>query len=128
MPFSKLGLSAKVLAAVKAAGYPAPTPIQEQAIPHVLAHRDVLGIAQTGTGKTAAFLLPFFNSWKPDNRPGPQAIILAPTRELVVQVNEEAAKLAPSRHCRTLAIYGDGAGDNTSSNPAGEVGGHPSYV
>ena len=58
MPFSKLGLSNKVLAAVTAAGYPAPTPIQEQAIPHVLARRDVLGIAQTGTGKTAAFTLP----------------------------------------------------------------------
>src|SRR6185295_17022778 len=57
MPFSKLGLSDKVLAAVTAAGYPAPTPIQEQAIPHVLARRDVLGIAQTGTGKTAAFTL-----------------------------------------------------------------------
>src|ERR1700737_3642529 len=53
MPFSKLGLSAKVLAAVKAAGYSIPTPIQDQAIPHVLARRDVLGIAQTGTGKTA---------------------------------------------------------------------------
>src|SRR5438128_1764470 len=55
MPFSKLGLSDKVLAAVKAAGYPAPTPIQEQAIPHVLARRDVLGIAQTGTGKLVPF-------------------------------------------------------------------------
>ena len=58
MPFSKLGLSDKVLAAVKAAGYTTPTPIQEQAIPHVLSRRDVLGIAQTGTGKTAAFTLP----------------------------------------------------------------------
>jgi superfamily II DNA/RNA helicase len=58
MPFSRLGLSDKVLAAVKAAGYPTPTPIQEQAIPHVLARRDVVGIAQTGTGKTAAFVLP----------------------------------------------------------------------
>jgi hypothetical protein len=57
MPFSG-SLFNKVLAAVKAAGYPAPTPIQEQAIPHVLARRDVLGIAQTGTGKTAAFTLP----------------------------------------------------------------------
>src|SRR5216110_2376995 len=58
MPFTKLGLSDKVLAAAKSAGYTAPTPIQEQAIPHVLARRDVLGIAQTGTGKTAAFVLP----------------------------------------------------------------------
>ncbi|MGB7036735.1 MAG: DEAD/DEAH box helicase, partial [Xanthobacteraceae bacterium] len=58
MPFSHLGLSEKVLAAVSAAGYKAPTPIQDQAIPHVLTGRDVLGIAQTGTGKTAAFVLP----------------------------------------------------------------------
>src|SRR6516164_7556389 len=58
MSFSNLGLSEKVVSAVTAAGYKNPTPIQEQAIPHVLARRDVLGIAQTGTGKTAAFTLP----------------------------------------------------------------------
>eukprot|EP01044_Picomonas_judraskeda_P047225 COSAG03_NODE_26761_length_257_cov_0.651899_1_plen_59_part_01 len=58
MPFSDLGLSEKVLNAVEAAGYTEPTPIQAEAIPHVLARRDVLGIAQTGTGKTAAFTLP----------------------------------------------------------------------
>ncbi|MEQ8696056.1 MAG: DEAD/DEAH box helicase, partial [Bauldia litoralis] len=56
MKFSELGLSPKVLAAVEAVGYDTPTPIQEQAIPHVLARRDVLGIAQTGTGKTAGFV------------------------------------------------------------------------
>src|SRR6266568_1634312 len=58
MPFSHLGLSDKVIAAVDSAGYKTPTPVQDQAIPHVLARRDVLGIAQTGTGKTAAFVLP----------------------------------------------------------------------
>ena len=58
MSFSHLGLSEKVLSAVAAAGYTTPTPIQDQAIPHVLAGNDVLGIAQTGTGKTAAFTLP----------------------------------------------------------------------
>ena len=58
MAFSELGLSDKVLQAVEASGYNKPTPIQEQAIPQVLARRDVLGIAQTGTGKTAAFTLP----------------------------------------------------------------------
>src|SRR5947208_13754631 len=61
MSFSHLGLSDKVLAAVAATGYTTPTPIQEQAIPHVLARRDVLGIAQTGTGKTAAFVLTSHN-------------------------------------------------------------------
>ena len=58
MSFSHLGLSAKVISAIDSAGYKTPTPIQDQAIPHVLARRDVLGIAQTGTGKTAAFVLP----------------------------------------------------------------------
>src|SRR4026208_537031 len=58
MAFSHLGLSAKVLSAIETAGYKTPTPTQDQAIPHVLARRDVLGIAQTGTGKTAAFVLP----------------------------------------------------------------------
>src|SRR5205814_1754862 len=62
MPFSHLGLSDKVRSAVAAAGYTQPTPIQEQAIPHVLARRDVLGIAQTGTGKTAAFVLPMLTA------------------------------------------------------------------
>jgi superfamily II DNA/RNA helicase len=68
MPFSHLGLSAKVLAAIGAAGYKTPTPIQDQAIPHVLARRDVLGIAQTGTGKTAAFLLPMLTMLEQDAR------------------------------------------------------------
>ena len=62
MAFSHLGLSAKVLAAIETAGYKTPTPIQDQAIPHVLARRDVLGIAQTGTGKTAAFVLPMLDN------------------------------------------------------------------
>jgi len=104
--FHDLALSPAVLAALDRASYLEPTPIQAKFIPEALQGKDVIGQAQTGTGKTAAFLLPFFNSWKPDNRPGPQAIILAPTRELVVQVAEEASKLAPSPHCRALAIYG----------------------
>jgi ATP-dependent RNA helicase DeaD len=104
--FSNLSLSTPVLAALQRAAYHEPTPIQAALIPEALQGRDVIGQAQTGTGKTAAFLVPFFNSWRDDNRPGPQAIVLAPTRELVVQVSEEAAKLAPSRHCRSLAIYG----------------------
>jgi ATP-dependent RNA helicase DeaD len=105
--FSSLALNPDVLAAVERAGYREPTPIQATFIPEALAGRDVIGQAQTGTGKTAAFLLPFFNTWREDeSRPGPLAIILAPTRELVVQVAEEAEKLAPSPNCRCLAIYG----------------------
>jgi ATP-dependent RNA helicase DeaD len=104
--FHSLGLSPELLAALDRAGYQEPTPIQAALIPEALSGRDVIGQAQTGTGKTAAFLLPFLQHWRDDNRPGPQAIILAPTRELVVQVAEESVKLSPSRHCRTLPIYG----------------------
>jgi ATP-dependent RNA helicase DeaD len=94
------------LSALDRASYHEPTPIQAALIPQALSGRDVIGQAQTGTGKTAAFLLPFLNGWKDNNLPGPQALVLAPTRELVVQVGEEARKLAPSRHCRTVPIYG----------------------
>jgi ATP-dependent RNA helicase DeaD len=88
------------------AEYFEPTPIQAALIPEALSGRDVIGQAQTGTGKTAAFLLPFLNRWRDNNEPGPQALVLAPTRELVVQVGEEATKLAPSRACRAVPIYG----------------------
>jgi ATP-dependent RNA helicase DeaD len=94
------------MAALGRVGYHEPTPIQAAFIPEALTGRDVIGQAQTGTGKTAAYLLPFFNSWRDDNLPGPQAIVMAPTRELVVQVAEEATKLSPHRHCRTVPIYG----------------------
>ncbi len=104
--FHELSLSSPLLQALDRAGYRQPTPIQAAFIPEALTGRDVIGQAQTGTGKTAAFLLPFLNHWRDDNRPGPQALVLAPTRELVVQVAEEAAKLSPNRHCRTVPIYG----------------------
>jgi ATP-dependent RNA helicase DeaD len=104
--FHNLALSPALLQALDRAGYCIPTPIQAAFIPEALTGRDVIGQAQTGTGKTAAFLLPFLNSWQDDNRPGPQALVLAPTRELVVQVSEEAAKLSPNRHCRAVPIYG----------------------
>jgi ATP-dependent RNA helicase DeaD len=104
--FRGLSLTPAVLAACDRAEYQEPTPIQAALIPEALAGRDVIGQAQTGTGKTAAFLLPFMNRWRDRNEPGPQALILAPTRELVVQVTEEAIKLAPSKNIRPLAIYG----------------------
>jgi ATP-dependent RNA helicase DeaD len=104
--FHDLSLSPTLLQALDRVGYRDPTPIQAAFIPEALSGRDVIGQAQTGTGKTAAFLLPFLNGWRDDNRPGPQALVLAPTRELVVQVSEEAAKLSPNRHCRAVPIYG----------------------
>ena len=105
MPFSTLGLSEKVLAAIGAAGYPAPTPIQEQAIPHVLARRDVLGIAQTGTGKTAAFVWPMLDLLEKGRARArmPRTLILEPTRELAAQVAEHFARYG-SKHKLNVAL------------------------
>ncbi len=91
MKFKELGLSAKVLAAVESSGYDTPTPIQEQAIPHVLTRRDVMGIAQTGTGKTAGFVLPMLSLIEKGRARArmPRTLILEPTRELAAQVEEK---------------------------------------
>ena len=104
--FQPLDLSPTLLSVLHRVGYHQPTPIQAAFIPRALTGADVIGQAQTGTGKTAAFLLPFFQTWKDRGIPGPEAIILCPTRELCIQVAEEAQKLTPSKHCRTVAIYG----------------------
>jgi len=103
--FRSLGLSAELLSALDRVGYLEPTPIQAALIPEALQGRDVIGQAQTGTGKTAAFVLPFLQSWR-DAGVGPQALVLAPTRELVVQVAQEAANLCPFPECRILPIVG----------------------
>jgi superfamily II DNA/RNA helicase len=105
MSFSHLGLSEKVLAAVAAAGYKTPTPIQDQAIPHVLTRRDVLGIAQTGTGKTAAFVLPMLTMLEQGRARArmPRTLILEPTRELAAQVEESFAKYG-ANHKLTVAL------------------------
>jgi ATP-dependent RNA helicase DeaD len=104
--FHNLSLSSTLLSALQRVNYHQPTPIQAAVIPAALSGRDILGQAQTGTGKTAAFLLPFLNTWRDTNEPGPTALVLAPTRELVAQVAEEATRLAPSKHFRVLPIYG----------------------
>jgi superfamily II DNA/RNA helicase len=108
MPFTKLGLSDKVLAAVKAAGYAAPTPIQEQAIPHVLARRDVLGIAQTGTGKTAAFVLPMLTLLEHGRARArmPRTLIIEPTRELAAQVEEHFDKYGVNHKLNVALLIG----------------------
>ncbi|WP_100626804.1 DEAD/DEAH box helicase [Algoriphagus formosus] len=104
--FSDLGISKEILQAVEEMGYTQPSPIQEQAIPYVLEGHDVIGQAQTGTGKTAAFAIPIIDLVDPDfNKP--QAIILCPTRELAVQVEGEFQKLAKyHRKITSVAIYG----------------------
>jgi superfamily II DNA/RNA helicase len=108
MSFSNLGLSDKVLAAVAATGYTTPTPIQEQAIPHVLARRDVLGIAQTGTGKTAAFVLPMLTMLEKGRARArmPRTLILEPTRELAAQVKESFDKYGAGQKLNVALLIG----------------------
>src|SRR5215210_5270664 len=114
MPFTELGLSDKVLQAVTAAGYTEPTPIQAQGIPHVLARRDVLGIAQTGTGKTAAFTLPMLTLLETGRARArmPRTLILEPTRELAAQVEESFERYGVNHRLSvTLLIGGMSFGD-----------------
>jgi len=112
MKFSELGLSEKVLNAVEAAGYDAPTPIQAQAIPHALQGRDILGIAQTGTGKTAAFTLPMLSLLERGRARArmPRSLILEPTRELAAQVEEAFAKYGVN-HKLSVALLIGGVSD-----------------
>jgi ATP-dependent RNA helicase DeaD len=104
--YSDLKLIRPLFDAVEAAGYKFATPVQSAVIPHAMKGKDVIGQAQTGTGKTAAFLIPFLNRWRPHRMKGPIGLVMCPTRELAVQVATEAVKLAPSRHFRTVPVYG----------------------
>ena len=106
--FRTLGLSPKILLSVDEAGYQAPTPIQHTAIPHVLARRDLIGIAQTGTGKTAAFVLPLLEliSQKQFHGAGPFGLILAPTRELAAQIELSIRTLSKHSRIRCAAVFG----------------------
>ena len=108
--FSKFGLAEPIQRALTARNHVEPTPIQARAIPELLAGRDLIGIAQTGTGKTAAFALPILDRFsrrhgKIDRR-RPRALILAPTRELAIQIGEEIRAYAKYLHLRHTVIYG----------------------
>ena len=106
--FSQLGLSEDIVATVTSMGYENPTPIQQYAIPYILSGRDVLGQAQTGTGKTAAFALPLINNMDLNSRSrDPQVLVLAPTRELAIQVAEQFGTFAKSvPGIKVTSIYG----------------------
>jgi ATP-dependent RNA helicase RhlE len=105
MPFRKLGLSDAVIRGVEAMGYQEPTPIQAEAIPHILKGSDVTGAAQTGTGKTAAFVLPILDRIPPrGKRPG--ALVVTPTRELAQQILDVSREPARETGHRVAAIYG----------------------
>ena len=106
--FADLGLSQKVLSAVTDAGYTTPTPIQAQAIPHALANKDVLGIAQTGTGKTASFVLPMLTRLEKGRARArmPRTLILEPTRELAAQVEENFVKYGKNHRLNVALLIG----------------------
>src|SRR6202142_427503 len=110
MPFQALGLDANILKAVQEAGYTEPTPVQSAAIPQILAGHDLIGIAQTGTGKTAAFVLPILAKLAPlSHNGGPRrirALIVAPTRELVAQIEENVRAYGKHLSLRAATIYG----------------------
>ncbi|HRJ10872.1 MAG TPA: DEAD/DEAH box helicase, partial [Prosthecobacter sp.] len=115
MPFKSLGLDPGILTAIQEAGYTEPTPIQSAAIPAVLAGGDVIGIAQTGTGKTAAFTLPILTRLAQNPPQGQRrrtrVLVLAPTRELVAQIEENVLAYARHLPLKIAKVYG-GVGEN----------------
>jgi len=104
--FEQFSLDQCIITGVKQAGYITPTPIQQQAIPVVLEGRDVLGLAQTGTGKTAAFMLPILQRLIQGPSRRVRALIVAPTRELAEQIHQAAVDLGKNTKVRSVAIYG----------------------
>jgi ATP-dependent RNA helicase RhlE len=105
LSFDNLGLEPRLLQAVATMGYTRPTPIQRDAIPFVLAGRDVVGCAQTGTGKTAAFVLPLMQR-VPARPGGPRALVVTPTRELALQIEGVAAEVSRLTKHRVAVVYG----------------------
>lgn len=104
--FKELGIGKSILKALEEIGFEEPTPIQGKAIPAIKSGQDVLGVAQTGTGKTAAYLIPLFNKLVKAEGDDPRAIILVPTRELSIQVGEDIKELSQYTNLRSAAVFG----------------------
>ncbi len=116
MNFAELGLHPSLAGRCESLGYTEPTPIQRQAIPVILSGSDLIGCAATGTGKTAAFLLPMLQTLSASQRPGVRALILAPTRELAAQIAEHLRMLDAKNKMRSVTIVG---GANMNKQRAG---------
>src|SRR5690606_37462684 len=110
--FADFKLNKQLLTAIEEAGYTEPTPIQQKAITPILAGQDIMGVAQTGTGKTAAFVLPMLMKLKYAQGDLPRALILLPTRELAMQIGEDIKTLGKYTDLRTVVLYG-GLGPKT---------------
>ncbi|MBK7636180.1 MAG: DEAD/DEAH box helicase [Saprospiraceae bacterium] len=110
MTFAELGLDEKILEAISYMGFDQATPIQEKAIPQILKGRDLIACAQTGTGKTAAFMLPLIHNMASDPHDGTSTLVIVPTRELAVQIDQQIQAFAYFVHASSMAIYGGGSG------------------
>src|SRR5580765_2417954 len=106
MNFSQLGLTSAQLHACESLGYQTPTPIQAKAIPIILTGQDLIGCAETGTGKTAAFLLPIIQKISERSRPGVRVLVLAPTRELALQIQKNYGELNRAKTNRSVIAIG----------------------
>ncbi|MFB3091570.1 MAG: DEAD/DEAH box helicase, partial [Dehalococcoidia bacterium] len=107
MSFQQFSLHPQVLAGIKSVGFTKPTPIQQQAIPVAMEGRDVLGLAQTGTGKTAAFALPILHRLvSTPHKRGIRALVIAPTRELAEQIHQSFIELGQHLRVKSVTIYG----------------------
>jgi superfamily II DNA/RNA helicase len=112
LKFSELKLSGPVMEGVEAMGFEQPSPIQERAIPIILEGHDLIACAQTGTGKTAAFLLPLMHHiiHDPNRDKGIKALIVAPTRELAIQIDQQLEGFGYFANISSIAVYGGGSG------------------
>src|ERR1700749_2409975 len=119
MPFRALGLGNNIFKAIQDAGYTEPTPIQAAAIPPILAGHDLIGIAQTGTGKTAAFTLPMLTKLAAvignGRQPGSRALVLPPPRELALQIDENVRAYGKHLPLRVATVFG-GVGEHPQIN------------
>ncbi|MDK9716809.1 MAG: DEAD/DEAH box helicase [Trichlorobacter sp.] len=106
MPFQQFSFHPKVVAGITALGYTTPTPIQAQAIPKIMAGHDIMGLAQTGTGKTAAFALPILHRLMQGPRKQVRALVIAPTRELAEQINDAMLELGQATRLKSITVYG----------------------
>ncbi|HRT62618.1 MAG TPA: DEAD/DEAH box helicase [Syntrophales bacterium] len=106
MSFKSFNLDPRIESGIQAMGYTQPTPVQAQSIPSILENRDFMGLAQTGTGKTAAFVLPILQRLLTGPRKGVRALIVAPTRELAEQIHEAVGRLGRFTKVKSVAIYG----------------------
>src|SRR3990172_346628 len=106
MSFTEFNLSSGIMSQIEAMGYETPTPIQKMAIPAVMQGKDVMGLAQTGTGKTAAFALPILQRLSEGRKGQIRALIIAPTRELAEQINDSVTALGKRTGLKSTAVYG----------------------